>query len=51
MKKIIEGTFRAHQVPVIVDQDHKENLEILEEWLKRYRPWELFDETGALKKG
>jgi len=44
----IEGTFRAHQVPLIVDANHPEHLEQLERWLKSYRPEELFDETGRL---
>lgn len=46
--KKIEGSFRAHQVPIIVDENHKENLEILEKWLKSYKPEELFDENGTL---
>ena len=50
-EKIVEGTFRAHQVPVMVDKEHGSNLSILEDWLKSYRPWELFDENGTLKKG
>lgn len=50
-EKIIEGTFRAHQVPAQVDKEHEMNLEILEEWLKSYRPWELFDSNGTLKRG
>ena len=50
-EKIVEGTFRAHQVPVMVDKEHSSNLSILEDWLKSYRPWELFDENGTLKKG
>ena len=50
-EKIVEGTFRAHQVPVVVDKEHESNLQVLEEWLKSYRPWELFDEFGTLKKG
>ena len=48
--KKIEGSFRAHQVPVIVDEEHKENLEILESWLRRYKPEELFDKNGTLIK-
>ena len=48
--KKIEGSFRAHQVPVIVDEDHKENLEILEAWLRSYKPEELFDKNGTLIK-
>ncbi len=46
----IEGTFRSHQVPVVVNKDHPENLEILEAWLKSYHPEELFDENGTLIK-
>ena len=47
--KQIEGTFRAHQVPIAVDNDkHKANLKLLEEWLKSYHPEELFDENGKL---
>ncbi len=48
--KKIEGSFRAHQVPVIVDEEHKENLEILESWLRSYKPEELFDKNGTLIK-
>ncbi len=44
----IEGTFRAHQVPLAVDAAHPEHLEQLEAWLKSYRPEELFDESGRL---
>ena len=46
----IEGTFRSHQVPVVVNKEHPENLEILEAWLKSYKPEELFNENGTLKK-
>ena len=46
----VEGTFRSHQVPVVVNKDHPENLEILEAWLRSYKPEELFDENGTLKK-
>ena len=42
----IEGTFRAHQVPIMMDKE--EHLKILEEWLKSYHPEELFDENGKL---
>lgn len=42
----IEGTFRAHQVPITMDQpNHKDLLEV---WLKSYKPEELFDEKGCL---
>lgn len=44
--KEIEGTFRAHQVPLSMDK--AEHLEMLEQWLKSYKPEELFDENGAL---
>ena len=50
-EKVIEGTFRAHQVPAQVDKEHSMNLDIIEEWLKSYRPWELFDSNGTLKRG
>ena len=46
--KQIEGSFRAHQVPVVVNADTPENLKTLEEWLRSYRPQELFDENGKL---
>ena len=42
----IEGTFRAHQVPIMMDKE--EHLKILEEWLRSYHPEELFDENGKL---
>jgi xylulose-5-phosphate/fructose-6-phosphate phosphoketolase len=44
----IEGTFRAHQVP-IEDMDNPEHLRILENWMKSYKPEELFDEHGTLR--
>jgi xylulose-5-phosphate/fructose-6-phosphate phosphoketolase len=45
----IEGTFRAHQVPLSDPIAHPEHLKLLEAWLKSYRPEELFDEQGRLK--
>jgi xylulose-5-phosphate/fructose-6-phosphate phosphoketolase len=45
----IEGSFRAHQVPIAVDADHPEHLQLLEDWLKSYRPEELFDGQGRLR--
>ncbi|HEX6110032.1 MAG TPA: phosphoketolase family protein [Ktedonobacteraceae bacterium] len=42
----IEGTFRAHQVPVADVKTNYEHLKILEDWMHSYRPEELFDETG-----
>ncbi|MEA4814237.1 MAG: phosphoketolase family protein, partial [Oscillospiraceae bacterium] len=44
--KNIEGTFRAHQVPVMMDKP--EHLAILRKWLKSYKADELFDKNGAL---
>ncbi|MGC9973731.1 MAG: phosphoketolase family protein, partial [Bryobacteraceae bacterium] len=44
----VEGTFRAHQVPVTDFAAKPEHLKILEDWMKSYRPDELFDENGAL---
>ncbi|MEO7622228.1 MAG: phosphoketolase family protein, partial [Gallionella sp.] len=44
----IEGTFRAHQVPIAVDAAHPEHLELLERWMKSYKPEELFDKSGRL---
>jgi len=44
----IEGTFRAHQIPLLVDSDHPDHLKILENWMKSYKPEELFDKNGHL---
>ena len=44
----IEGTFRAHQVPLSDPASHPEHLKLLEEWLRSYRPEELFDASGRL---
>ncbi len=44
----IEGTFRAHQVPLDEVRTNPEHLKILESWLKSYKPEELFDDRGAL---
>jgi xylulose-5-phosphate/fructose-6-phosphate phosphoketolase len=46
--KQVEGTFRAHQVPM-GDMDKPEHIKILEHWMKSYRPKELFDETGRFR--
>ena len=45
--KQIEGTFRAHQVPIVVNSTNDKNLELLEEWLRSYKPEELFDKNGS----
>jgi xylulose-5-phosphate/fructose-6-phosphate phosphoketolase len=44
----IEGTFRAHQVPILVDADHPDHVKLLEDWMKSYKAEELFDENGRL---
>lgn len=46
--KKIEGTFRAHQVPLSNLATNPDHLLALEEWLKSYRHEELFDENGSL---
>lgn len=43
----LEGSWRSHQVPIPVTRDEPANLELLEAWLRSYRPEELFDESGA----
>jgi xylulose-5-phosphate/fructose-6-phosphate phosphoketolase len=43
-----EGTFRSHQVPLAAVHDNPEHLAQLEQWLRSYRPEELFDDGGAL---
>lgn len=45
----IEGSFRAHQVPIPVDQHHFDHIDALENWLKSYHPETLFTEEGQLK--
>jgi len=44
----IEGTFRAHQIPLLVDSEHPAHLKLLENWMKSYKPEELFDKNGRL---
>jgi xylulose-5-phosphate/fructose-6-phosphate phosphoketolase len=44
--KPVEGTWRAHQVPVADIQLKPEHLKILEDWMRSYRPEELFDKNG-----
>jgi xylulose-5-phosphate/fructose-6-phosphate phosphoketolase len=48
--KPVEGTWRAHQVP-IAQINTPEHLKLLEDWMLSYRPRELFDEHGAFLKG
>ena len=47
--KPIEGTFRAHQVPLAELAQNPEHLAMLEAWMKSYRPEELFDAHGRLR--
>ena len=47
--KTTEGSFRSHQVPLAELRENQEHLRQLEDWLRSYRPEELFDEEGALQ--
>ena len=44
----IEGSFRAHQVPISMEKE--EHLPLLEKWLRSYKPEELFNSDGSLKE-
>jgi xylulose-5-phosphate/fructose-6-phosphate phosphoketolase len=44
----VEGTWRSHQVPITDVRDNPDHLRLLEDWLRSYRPEELFDEGGRL---
>src|SRR5450755_4338350 len=44
----VEGTFRAHQVPLLVDAEHPDHVKLLEQWMRGYQPDTLFDNTGRL---
>jgi xylulose-5-phosphate/fructose-6-phosphate phosphoketolase len=45
---LVEGTWRSHQVPITDVRENPEHLALLEEWLRSYRPDELFDAEGRL---
>jgi xylulose-5-phosphate/fructose-6-phosphate phosphoketolase len=45
----VEGTFHSHQVPLSDPATHPQHLRQLEQWLRSYRPQELFDERGRLR--
>jgi xylulose-5-phosphate/fructose-6-phosphate phosphoketolase len=47
----IEGTFRAHQVPLATVREDPEHLKILEGWMRSYKPEELFDKDGKFIQG
>src|SRR5437763_611107 len=44
----VEGTWRAHQVPMAAARTNPEHLALLETWMRSYHPEELFDASGAL---
>lgn len=48
--KEVEGSFKAHQVPLTVDENNQENLLLLENWLRSYHPEEIFNEDGSIKE-
>lgn len=43
---ILEGSWRAHQVPITLGADTDKHLPLLEDWLRSYKPEELFDDNG-----
>jgi xylulose-5-phosphate/fructose-6-phosphate phosphoketolase len=45
----LEGSWRSHQVPFSDIQNNPANLKMLEEWMRSYKPEELFDQEGRLK--
>ena len=45
----VEGTWRAHQVPLMEVRTNPEHLNLLESWMRSYRPEELFDPHGTLR--
>ena len=47
--KPVEGTWRAHQVPFSEVREKPEHLKLLEEWMRSYKPEELFDEKGHFR--
>jgi xylulose-5-phosphate/fructose-6-phosphate phosphoketolase len=47
--KKVEGTFRSHQVPLADVRERPDHLQMLEDWMKSYKPEELFDATGRFK--
>jgi xylulose-5-phosphate/fructose-6-phosphate phosphoketolase len=46
----VEGTWRAHQVPITDPRESADHLRLLEEWMRSYRPEELFDGEGRLAR-
>ena len=48
--KLIEGTFRSHQIPIEVTKKDPQSLKRLNDWLLSYHPEELFDQNGVLNE-
>jgi xylulose-5-phosphate/fructose-6-phosphate phosphoketolase len=48
--KPVEGTWRAHQVPFATVRGNPGHLKLLEDWMRSYKPQELFDEHGAFRQ-
>lgn len=46
----VEGSFHSHQIPLSINDKHPEHLPLLEEWMRSYKPDELFDEKGRLMR-
>src|SRR5581483_1074041 len=44
---LVEGTWRSHQVPLAEVRTNKKHRELLEQWMRSYRPAELFDANGS----
>lgn len=47
-EKRVEDSFRAHQIPITIDNKNIDNILLLEKWLKSYHPENLFDSNGRL---
>ena len=45
----VENSWRSHQVPIAHPRENKDHLRALEDWMRSYRPEELFDENGTLR--
>ena len=45
----VENSWRSHQVPIADPRDNDDHLQALEDWMRSYRPEELFDEQGTLR--
>ena len=45
----IANTFRSHQVPILISAEFPEHVQLLEDWMRSYKPEELFDQDGRLR--